>query len=207
MLVLAAFGPGRTAEIFAQQAEQQGEAATPEYNAAVKLQNKGEYKLAAEQWADFISKHPTDPRTVAPTIIWASAICSPTIWTRPSSASRRSSRTIPSSTCSRPSYLHLGVTQFKLAQAGKAELYDAAAATFQTLMRSIPHGQYLAQALLNRGDCLYHRNRKKEAAQLYDHLSRNFRQTSSWPTRYMPWASPARNSASRRKPARPMTLS
>ena len=58
VLVLAAFGPGRPAEIFAQQAEEQGEAATPEYNAAVKLQNKGEYKLAAEQWADFISKHP-----------------------------------------------------------------------------------------------------------------------------------------------------
>ena len=33
-----------------------------EYNAAVKLQEKGEYKLAAVEWADFLEKHPTDPR-------------------------------------------------------------------------------------------------------------------------------------------------
>ena len=66
------------------------------------------------------------------------------------------------------------MTQFKLAQAGKAELYDAAAATFQTLIEKYPQGQYLAQALLNRGDCLYHRNRKKEAAQLYDQLLEKF---------------------------------
>ena len=174
MLVLAAFGPGRPAEIFAQQAEQQGEAATPEYNAAVKLQNKGEYKLAAEQWADFISKHPTDPR--AGRAYHYLGVCH--LQSNQLDSAQQCFETViknyPKLDLLEASYLHLGVTQFKLAQAGKAELYDAAAATFQTLIEKYPQGQYLAQALLNRGDCLYHRNRKKEAAQLYDQLVEKF---------------------------------
>ncbi len=63
------------------------------------------------------------------------------------------------------------MTQFKRAQAEKAEkadeLYDAAAAALDTLMRGYPQSKYLAQALFYRGDCAYHRGKKDEAAGFY----------------------------------------
>jgi TolA-binding protein len=155
-------------------AQDAGEAASPQYNAAVKLQNNAEYKLAAQQWTDFINKHPTDPRMdrafhclgvcyLQSGHLQQAIQCFQTVIT-----------SYPKFELLEASYLHLGVAQFKAGQAGKPEMYDAAAATFQSLMQKWPDGQYVAQAMLNRGDCLYHRNKKKDAAQLYAKLVEQF---------------------------------
>jgi TolA-binding protein len=171
LLVLIAFCRGGPSP---SRAQEKNEAATPEYNSAVKLQNKGEYKLAAEQWTEFIHKYPADARVdrafhylgvcyLQSNQVETALQCFETVV-----------KHYPKCELLEATYLHLGVAQFKLGQAGKGEMYDAAAATFETLLQKYPQGPYVAQALLNRGDSLYHRDKKREAVALYARLVEKF---------------------------------
>ncbi len=74
-------------------------------------------------------------------------------------------------------YLYLGLAQFKRAEIqpadgvakpeGAAKQYEAAAATFDTLLKSYPQSKNLAQVLYTRGDCAYHLGQKADAARFY----------------------------------------
>lgn len=146
---------------------QEKEAATRHYSAAVALQNRAVYDLAAEEWVKFISTYQTDARLdrafhylgvcyLQLNQLEPAQQCFETIV-----------KTYPKFELIEATYLYLGVTQFKRAQAGKTELYDAAAATLDKLLKTYPKGKFLAQALFTRGDCAYQRGKKREAAQFY----------------------------------------
>ena len=68
-------------------------------------------------------------------------------------------------------YLFLGLTQFKRAEIEPAEQaakhFEAAAATFDALLKSYPQSKSLAQVLYTRGDCEYHLDRKEDAVRFY----------------------------------------
>ena len=142
-------------------------AATRQYAAAVALQNRGVYDLAAEEWVKFINTYQADARLdrafhyLGVCYLQANQLepaqqCFETVV-----------KTYPKFELLEATYLYLGVTQFKRAQAGKADLYDAAGATLDTLLRTYPKSKFLAQSLFTRGDCAYHRGKKSEAAQFY----------------------------------------
>ncbi len=143
-----------------------------EYNAAVKLLDTGEYKLAAAEWADLLRKHPTDPRReqayhglgvclLRTDQLEPAADCFETLI-----------RNYPKSDLMESACLHLGVTQMRLAAAGKREMYAAAAATFEAFGKDHPRSPYVAMAMLNWADCLVHRDKKREAADVYARLAK-----------------------------------
>ena len=62
-----------------------------------------------------------------------------------------------------------------MGQSGKAEMYDAAAAAFDTVIDEISRrASTFAQALFNRGECFYRRGKKQEAAAMYAQLLAKF---------------------------------
>jgi TolA-binding protein len=145
------------------------EAATRQYAAAVNLQNKGVYDLAAEEWVKFIKSYPGDSRLdrafhylgvcyfqLQPPQLESAQQCFESVL-----------KSYPKFESLEATYLYLGVTQFKRAQAGKPELFDAAAATLDLLAKNYPKSKFLPQALFTRGDCAYHRGRKDEAVRFY----------------------------------------
>ena len=71
-------------------------------------------------------------------------------------------------------YYCLGSTLYNLGRSGKAEMYDAAAAAFETVITKYPDSKYVSQALFNRGECFYHRGKKQEAAETYAQLLAKF---------------------------------
>jgi TolA-binding protein len=152
-------------------AEETTEAASRQYNAAVALQNKGVYDLAAEEWVKFIDTYRGDSR-LDRAFHWL-GVCY--LQNRQLEAAQQCFETVvksfPKFEQIEATYLYLGVTRFKRAQAEKAEkadaLYDSAAAALDTLLRGYPASKYLAQALFYRGDCAYHRGKKAEAAAFY----------------------------------------
>ena len=144
----------------------------PEYNAAVKLQDKGEYKLAAPQWADFLRKHPTDPRGERAGHDLGVCLLRSDQLEPAADCFRTLIRNYPKSDLLESACLHLGVTQLRMAAAGKPEMYDAAAATFETLLKDHPRSPSAAMAMLNWADCLAQREKKREAADVYARLAK-----------------------------------
>ncbi|MHC4176964.1 MAG: tetratricopeptide repeat protein, partial [Planctomycetota bacterium] len=71
-------------------------------------------------------------------------------------------------------YLNLGLTQFNIALSGKAAMYDAAAVTFNNLANKYPNGKHVPEAIYYEGECLYNRNKKKEAAGRYSRLIQDY---------------------------------
>jgi TolA-binding protein len=153
-------------------AEEQ-EAATRQYAAAVNLQNKGVYDLAAEEWVKFIKTYPADSRLdrafhylgvcyfqIQPPQLDSAQQCFETVL-----------KTYPKFESIEATYLYLGVTLLKRAQAdpkgARPELFDSAAATLDLLVTKYPKSKFLAQALFTRGDCAYQRDRKDEAVRFY----------------------------------------
>ena len=64
------------------------------------------------------------------------------------------------------------MTQLRLAAAGKSEMYDAAATTFETFLKNHPRSRSAAMAMLNWADCLAQRGKKREAADVYARLAK-----------------------------------
>jgi len=148
----------------------QDAAATRQYAAAVALQNRGEYELAADEWNKLITNHKNDPRVDR--ALHYLGICHLKANKLPAAVQSFETviKTYPKFDLLETTYLYLGVAQLTMAQAGKAEMFDAAAQTFDTLIKKYPEGKQVAQALFHRGDCLYNRGKKQEAAALYAEL-------------------------------------
>ncbi|MGA2035401.1 MAG: tetratricopeptide repeat protein, partial [Thermoguttaceae bacterium] len=150
------------------------EAATRQYATAVALQNRAVYDLAAEEWTKFINAYASDSRIDR--AFHYLGICY--LQNNQLETARQCFETViksyPRFELLEATYLHLGVTQYKLGQSGKPAMYDAAADTFGALIKNYPQGKFLPQALFNRGDCFYHRGRQAEAARLYAQVVQQF---------------------------------
>ena len=151
-------------------AQEKSEAGTRQYNAAVALQNKGEFELAADEWNKFVTDFPKDARRDAG--YHYLGICQ--LKANKVDAAQQSFetfiKTFPKSELLESTYLYLGIAQFTTAQQGKAEKYDAADDAFAALLKKFPKGKYAAQALYYRGECAYAKDNKKDAAKFYAQL-------------------------------------
>ncbi len=146
---------------------QQTDAATRQYAAAVALQNRAAYKLAADAWAEFIRQFKDDPRLAK--AYYYLGICY--YQEGQLDAALKSFQAVtagfPNFEMAPSTQLYLGATQYAMARAGKPELFDAAAGTFQSLLTKYPQSEHRADALYYLGECLYARGRKDEAVRTY----------------------------------------
>jgi len=146
---------------------QSTDAATRQYAAAVALQNRGVYDLAAEEWKSFLKSHATDARAARARHYLG--VCQYQLG-QYDEALRGFQAIVagdPKFELFEASLLHLGVTQFALARSGKPDLYDRAAQTLSGLVAKYPQGEHAADALYYLGECLYARGKKDEAIRQY----------------------------------------
>ncbi len=150
------------------------EAATRQYNAAVALQNRGVYELAAEEWVKFIKSYKADPRCDRATHYLGVCCLKANNLDLARQCFETVVKTYPKCELLDATYYCLGSTLYNLGQSGKGEMYDAAAAAFETVITKHPDSKYVPQALYNRGECFYRRGKKQEAATMYAQLLARF---------------------------------
>ncbi len=151
-------------------AETTSDAATRQYAAAVALQNRGVFDLAAAEWVKFIEAHKTHPRL--PNALLHLGVCY--LQTEKPDQAAESLQTLvkeyPDAEVREAALFFLGVAQYTLGQQGKAEMYDAAAASFEQLLDGFPESRHAPQAVFYRGECLYARDNRESAADMYTRL-------------------------------------
>ena len=145
-------------------------AATRQYAAAVALQNREVYDLAAEEWQTFIKNFPKDPRVdrgyhYLGICYLKSQQLEPALETF-----KKVLKDYPQFALLESTHLYLGVTQYNLGRAGKPEFLDQASQTFSGLIEEYPQGKNLPQARFYWGESLYARGKKEEAAAKYSQL-------------------------------------
>ena len=155
-------------------AQEKSAAATRQYNAAVALQNRGAFDLAADEWAKFIAAYQTDPRLDCAQHYLG--VCY--LKTNKLDLAQQCFETViknyPKCELLDAAHLNLGVARYGLAQGGKAEMYDAAADAFNNVVAKFPQSKHVAKALFYRGESFYHRGKKAEAAEMYAQLAAKF---------------------------------
>lgn len=141
-------------------AQEAGPIATPaaanqQFAAAVALHNRQAWDLAADEWGRFIKDFPSDPRLSAARhylgmcrlqlkdYAGAAAVLQQLV------AADTKFEQIASAT------LNLGMAQFNLAQAGKADQFAVAEKTFAGLLRDHPQGKHVPQAVYFLAESLY----------------------------------------------------
>lgn len=151
-------------------AETTSDAATRQYAAAVALQNRGVFDLAAAEWVKFIETHKTHPRT--PNALLHLGVCY--LKTEKLEQAVQSFETLiktyDDSELQEAAHFYLGVAQYTLGQQGTAEMYDAAAASFEQLLETFPESRHGPQAVFYRGESLYARGKREPAAAMYSRL-------------------------------------
>jgi TolA-binding protein len=159
LLVAGWAGPGG--------AQEKPASATQQYSAAVALQNRGDFRLAAEQWVKFIDTFNTDSR--CDRAFHYLGVCY--LKTNQLELARQCFEIVvqhyPNFELLDATYYGLGSALYNLAGSGKAELYDAAAEAFQSVITKYPRSELVSQALFHRGECFYHRGKKQQAAETY----------------------------------------
>jgi TolA-binding protein len=157
-------------------AEEQADAATRQYAATVALQNRGLFDLAAEEWTKFLATYKGDAK--ADRALHYLGVCQ--LKTNKAEQAVATFQQVlkdyPKSEMTAATYLYLGVAQYTLARAGKPQLFDAAAGTFDALITKFPEAKDVPQAFFYRGECFYAQNKKKEAADAYATLVQKYPQ-------------------------------
>ncbi len=161
------------------------EAATRQYNVAVRLQNREAYDLAIDAWRSFIQTYATDSRVTQArhyqgvchffTAVGALDARQTDAALKSFEAAEQSFdavvRAAPRFERLEDTYLYFGLSQFKRAEIEPADQaakrFEAAAATLDKLLKNYPQSKNLAQVLYTRGDCAYHGGQKAEAVRFY----------------------------------------
>ncbi|MBN8625482.1 MAG: tetratricopeptide repeat protein, partial [Planctomycetes bacterium] len=149
-------------------------AANQQFAAAVALHNRQAWDLAADEWGRFIKDFPNDPRVSAARhylgmcrmqlkdYAGASAVLQQLV------AADAKFELIASAT------LNLGMAQFNLAQAGKADQFAAAEKTFAGLLRDHPQGKHVPQAVYFLAESLYAQKKFAAAEPHYARFVKEF---------------------------------
>ena len=149
-------------------AEGRADVASRQYAAAVALQNKGEYALAADEWSRFLSENKDDPRRDR--AYYYLGICQLKLGN--ANAARDAFDTVidnfADSRNIESAYFFKGLANYIAGQQGKAEQFDAAAAAFAAFVEKFPKSERAAEALFYQGESLYARQKKADAAKLYE---------------------------------------
>lgn len=168
-----AYGQEKGAVNAAPPAKESSPEAAAAFNDVAGIQNGGDFKLAANDWGKFIAKYGTDPLLRKARL--NRAICLLQI-KNPADALAELKQVVdqPGFELREDALLNYGSCQLSLAQAGKAEMYEGAAAAFGTLAKEFPKGRYTDQALYFQGEALYAHGKKGEAIAAYAQLAENF---------------------------------
>ena len=148
------------------------------YASAVALQNKGNFELAAEGWADFLKRFPSNP--LADRAWHYQGVC--LFQTKKLDEAKRCfeyvQKKFQKSDLTEANLLYLGTT---LQLQGTPESLKSATAVFQEQLKKFPKGKYAAQALYNLGDCFYALKRPKESVREYEKLLKEFPDSKAAP--------------------------
>lgn len=163
---------------FAAQQTGETDAATRQYAAAVALQNREVYDLAAEEWEKFISSFSADSRIAKAEHYLGICHLKSQKYKEAIRAFDGVLRKHPRFELAEATHLYRGVAQYTLARSStRPELFEQADASFALLLKAFPQGKHTAQALYYRGECAYHRGQREEAVSLYSDLVRRFPQS------------------------------
>lgn len=149
-------------------AEGRADVASRQFAAAVALQNKGEYALAADEWTRFLSDNKEDPRRDR--AFYYLGVCHLKLGN--ANAARDAFDTLienfADSKNIESAYFFKGLAHYIAGQQGKTDQFDAAAAAFAAFVEKFPKSERAAEALFYQGESLYARQKKAEAAKLYE---------------------------------------
>jgi len=154
---------------------QPSDAANPQYASAVALQNRGAFKLAAEQWEEFVRQFKSDPRIAR--AYHNLGVCY--YQEGNLEAALRSFKTVvdrhQKSETLAASELYVGATLYEMAKRGKPQLYETAAQTFRTFLAKHRQGEQRGDALYYLGECLNAQGKRPEAIQVFTEFVGKFR--------------------------------
>ena len=121
------------------------------YSDAATLQNKGEFSVAAEEWARFLSRFPNDP--LAAKAQHYLGVCRLQLkqYEKAAAAFDATIKKYPEFELRESAYLNLGWCQYTMAQQGKPDLYAQAAQTFQAMIKQFPKSPKIPAALFMKG--------------------------------------------------------
>ena len=149
-------------------------AAARQYAAAAALQNREVYDLAAAEWQKFLERFTNDSRANHARHYHAICLLKLDQAEEAAAAFGRLIEEAPKFPLIESSYLHLGIAQYRIARSGQADFYDRAARTLAELIRDFPRSKHVERALFYRGESLYARGKKADAAKHYTKLLADF---------------------------------
>jgi len=153
----------------------ESDAATRQYAAAVALQNREIYDLAAEEWEKFISDFSSDSRVAKAQHYLGVCHLKSQKYEEAIRAFDGVLRKHPSFELAETTHLFQGIAQYNLARnSSRPNLFANADATFALLLKKFPEGKHAPQALYYRGECAYHLGQREEAVSFYSDLVKRF---------------------------------
>lgn len=143
--------------------EPSSDPAARQYAAAVALQNRELYELAADEWTKFLTQYPDDPRASRARHYRGVCQLKDERFEQAIADFEQVAKGDPKFPLLEATYLNLGLARYSLARSGRVEFYAPAAEAFAALAAKFPKSEYLPQATFYRGEALYAAG-KKEAA-------------------------------------------
>jgi TolA-binding protein len=145
-------------------------AAIAQYRAAVALQNRDVYDLAADEWRNFLERFPGDP--LAAKAQHYLGVCHFQLKDYP--AARKALEAViaryPQFELRDATIMNLGLAQFNEGQAGRPPLMDQVVVTLDRLIEQFPDGKYVPTAWFYKAEALYLRGKKPLAIAAYKRL-------------------------------------
>lgn len=144
--------------------------ADQQFAAAAGLHNRQAFDLAADEWNKFLKDYPEDKRISEARHYLGICLMQKQDYAGAAAILQKLVAADPKFEQIASSQLYLGLAQFNLGRAGKADQYPAAEKTLAELLAKVPEGKHAAQAWYYRGEAEYAQGKKKEAAASYQHF-------------------------------------
>ncbi len=146
------------------------------FDGAVALHKAGTFDLAVDEWEKFVKQFPDDP--LAAQAQFFAGVCYLSIKDKQYDKAREAFAKVvdkhPKFDQLDKAYFNLGLADYNLAQAGRAELNGPAAEAFGQLVAKFPASPQVAEALLYRGEALYALGKKEDAIKSWRELADKF---------------------------------
>jgi cellulose synthase operon protein C len=154
-------------------ATQSSDAARRQFDGAVALHKGGAFDLAVDEWEKFLQKFPDDP--LAAQAQFFAGVCYLSLKDKQFDKAREAFEKVvaryPKFDQIDKAYFNLGLADYNLAQAGRADLRPKAAEAFGQLIDKFPKSPQVPEALLYRGESLYAAGNKAEALKAWNELA------------------------------------
>lgn len=162
-----AAGPLAAQEKKEEPAAKSSPAAIAQYRAAVAFQNRGVFDLAAAEWEAFLKEFPTDPLAVKAQHYLGVCFFQQKKYPEAQANFEKLIAANPKFELLNESLYNLALAQYNQGHGGKAEAFDQAAATFQTLLTQFPESAQAPFSTYYLAESLYARDKKPEAIASY----------------------------------------